>query len=203
MVDKERLITGNVDIDARIIAQGKIKDIGNTLLGDFKITAKNGRIYKATLVSKLLAFLNITEIFRGKLPDLTKKGLAYRLITANGSVHNSTLMFNEVTIVGTSLGIEGDGNIDLVSNKIDLNLIVLPLKTVDFVIKKTPIVGKILGGHLVAIPVIVKGDIRDPTISHSPFTSAIGNKLLDITKKTLHTPFNIIKPVISGRKKKK
>ncbi|MCP4267450.1 MAG: AsmA-like C-terminal region-containing protein, partial [Candidatus Brocadiaceae bacterium] len=203
MGDKERLMTGSLDIDAQVVALGETKDIGKTLQGDFKITAKNGRIYKGTLFAKLLAFLNFTEIFRGRIPDLAKKGFAYRSITMNGTVHNGTMIFDEVIIDGSSLGITGNGNMDLVNNRIDLNLLVSPLKTVDSIIKKTPVVGKILGGTLVAVPVGVKGDTKNPKISYSSSALGIGRRLLDIKKNTLRESIKIIRPIIPGRKSKK
>ena len=136
MEDEEDLMTGTIDVDAQIIAQGEIKDILKSLQGNFSVTAKKGRIYKGTPLAKLLAFLNFTEIFIGKIPDITKKGFAYRSMTANGSLHNSTIMFDDVIIDGSSLGITGNGNINLLDSKMDLNFMASPLKTVDFFIKK-------------------------------------------------------------------
>jgi len=199
MEDEEGLMTGTIDTDAQIIAQSEIKDIGKALQGNFNITAKDGRIYKGTPLAKLLAFLNLTEIFIGKIPDITKKGFAYRSMSANGSVHNSTIMLDEIIIDGSSLGITGNGNINLLDNKIDLNFLASPLKTVDFFIKKMPIIGKIMNGRLVAVPVRLKGDIRHPKVSYNFPT----NRLLDFTKKAIRAPFQIIRKDHRNGKRKK
>ena len=201
--DEEDLMTGTIDVDAQIIAQSKIKDILKSLQGNFNVTARKGRIYKGTPLAKLLAFLNFTEIFIGKIPDIRRKGFAYRSMTANGTLHNSNIMFDEVVIDGSSLGITGNGNINLLNNKMDLNFMASPLKTVDFFIKKMPIIGKFMNGRLVAVPVGLKGDIRHPKVSYNFPTTGIGSRLLGITKKTLSAPFQIIRKDTPDRKRER
>ena len=106
-------------------------------------------------------------------------------------------MIKEAIIDGSSMQITSSGNIDYMDKELDLKILVSPLKTLDFIIKKTPVVNKILGGTLVAFPISIKGDIEDPELSFlSP--SAIGGRLLDITKNVLQAPVDIIKPVIPG-----
>jgi hypothetical protein len=92
-------------------------------------------------------------------------------------------------------------NIDIVNKKVDLKVLVAPLKTVDFIIKNTPIVGGILGGTLVSIPVRVKGDLSNPNISYLSASTA-GSRLLDIMKNALHAPVKIIEPIAPGKREK-
>ena len=66
-----------------------------------------------------------------------------------------------------------------------------------------PIIGKIMNGRLVAVPVRLKGDIRHPKVSYNFPTTAIGSRLLDITKRTLRAPFQIIRKDIHGMKREK
>jgi hypothetical protein len=96
--------------------------------------------------------------------------------------------------------VNGQGTVDLLEKKLDIEVLVSPFNTADFIVKKTPIIRGLLGGTLVSIPVKVKGDMENPNISYlSP--SAVGKKLLNTTKRVLKTPMKIIKPVIPGRKK--
>ena len=98
------------------------------------------------------------------------------------------------------MGVTMHGTVDLFAKKLDLEVLVSPFKTADFVVKKTPIIRGLLGGTFVSIPVKVKGDIEAPKISYlSP--SAVGRKLLNTTKSALKVPVKIIKPVIPGKKK--
>ena len=65
--DNKGLITGKLDVEARVMSQGTSEDIAGKLRGNYQIKAEDGRIYRYGLLSKLFAFLNLTDIFRGPL----------------------------------------------------------------------------------------------------------------------------------------
>jgi hypothetical protein len=197
--DKKDQITGNFDLKGKIMAHGTGETLANSLNGDVELLAREGRIYRGGLLAKIFAFLNITEIFRGTLPDMVKEGFAYKSITANGDIQNSTLLLKELVINSPSMEIVGSGSMGLIDKKMDLKFLVAPLKTVDSIMKKIPVVKDITGGNLVSIPLKVTGDFENPKITYlSP--SAVGNGLLGIMKNTLKLPFEIIQPVIPGGK---
>ncbi|MFV1976524.1 MAG: AsmA-like C-terminal domain-containing protein, partial [Candidatus Scalindua sp.] len=188
----ESLITGNIDFDAQVMAQGAIEELGRSLNGNFEITAKDGHYKGFGLLSKILTFLNPSQTLRGKLPGSTKKGLPYKSFTANGQIQNGILAIEEYALDAPSMGVTGQGTIDLFEKKVDIQVLVSPFNTADLVIRKIPIVRGILGGTLVSIPIQVKGDMEDPKISYlSPM--AVGKRLLNTTKRILKTPVNIIK----------
>jgi hypothetical protein len=86
------------------------------------------------------------------------------------------------------------GEIDLLNRRIDLVVAVAPLKTVDWVVRRIPILGYILGGTLVSIPVKVHGDLDNPAIIPlDPLE--IGAGFLGIMKRTLNFPFKLLKPI--------
>jgi hypothetical protein len=94
------------------------------------------------------------------------------------------------------------GEIDLVNNRIDVVVAVAPLKTVDWIVRNIPILGYILGGTLVSIPVKVQGDLDDPVIF--PLDPVeIGAGFLGLMKRTLNVPFKIIQPLFKGSQKTK
>jgi uncharacterized protein YhdP len=182
------------------MARGASEELGKLIQGDFEITARDGKYKGFGLLSKILSFLNPTEIFRGKLPGLIKKGFPYKSFAANGQIQNGILMIDAYAIDAPSMGVTGRGTIDLFAKEVDIKLLVSPFNTADFVIKKTPIIRGILGGTLVSIPIQVTGDFEKPKISYlSP--SSVGKKLLNITKRVFKAPVKIIKPIIPARKK--
>jgi len=94
-----------------------------------------------------------------------------------------------------------EGDIDLLDKELDLTYLLAPLKTVDLVVKKIPLVSDVLDGTLVSIPVKATGPWADPKITAlSP--SSVGLGLLGIMKRTVQLPFKII-GVPTGEEKPK
>jgi hypothetical protein len=86
-----------------------------------------------------------------------------------------------------------EGEFNLLNQTLDLTLLVSPLKTVDTVVNKIPVIRRIFQGVLIAIPVKVEGDVSNPKVTAlSP--SAIGSSAMGILKKTLKAPVKIIEP---------
>ncbi|MBW2562956.1 MAG: AsmA-like C-terminal domain-containing protein [Deltaproteobacteria bacterium] len=195
---KNRLVTGNFNLSGKLFAISNSKELGKVLNGKLEFFAENGRIYRYGTLAKILALLNLSEIFRGKLPDVVKEGFAYNSIQANGELENGKFIFKEFVIDGSSMTIVCEGYIDLVRDEMDIVVLVAPFKTVDYIIKHIPLVNQILGGKLVSIPFSVKGNPADPDIIPlSP--TAIGAGVFGIIKRTLKLPVTIFQPLLSGK----
>jgi uncharacterized protein YhdP len=148
---------------------------------------------------RILEFINLSEIYRGKLPDLRKEGLDYNLIKIRGSLKKGKLMIEEATLDGSTLELAARGEIDLINQELSLTVLVAPLKTVDRIIKLIPMVNTIFAGTLITIPLRVHGSLNDPKVTAlSP--SAIGDELLAMMKRTLGLPFKVIEPFIPRKK---
>jgi hypothetical protein len=165
-------------------------------------SAREGRIYRFGLLAKILSILNVTEIYRGEVPDLTGKGFAYRSMKANAKIKGGKLIMQECSIDGVSMGIACEGNIDLSEKKMNLTVLVAPFKTVDRIVDIIPLVGHVLGGNLISIPFQAKGDLKDPDVIPLP-PKAVGSGVLGILERTLKLPITIIQPIFPGSKSKK
>jgi hypothetical protein len=184
-------VTGNFEFYGKILTQGRPEDLFNSLQGDIEFHAKDGRIDYLLGLVRILEFLNVMEIYRGKVPDLKKQPLPYDRISIKGTLQKGKLIIKEWTIDGPTLELTSQGEIDLADRKINLTVLVAPFKTVDRITKMIPLVSDIFAGTLVTIPVTVYGDLKDPKVSPlSP--SAVGDELLAMMKRTLGLPFKII-----------
>jgi hypothetical protein len=192
-------LSGSYDMSSKFAGEGKSDELIESINGDLQFSAGEGRIYKGGILAKIFAFLNFTEIFRGNLPDLVQEGFAYKSIEATSTIQGSTLHIDKTVIDGSSMTIVGKGDVDLFTSHMDLEILLAPLKTVDFFIKNAPGVRSIFGESLISIPVKVTGDYSNPEVNISP-ASGVSSSLLNIMKNTLKTPFNIIKPLIPGKK---
>jgi hypothetical protein len=196
------LATGTYHLNGEILAKAKLEAITRSLTGQLAFSATDGRIYRFGLLAKLLAILNVTEIYRGEIPDLIGDGFAYRTMTANAKLQGGKIIMQECAIDGVAMGIACEGEIDLTDQQMDLIILVAPFKTVDRIVEILPLIGNVLGGKLISIPFKAKGDLNDPTVYALPPT-AVGSGILGILERTLKLPITIIQPVISGVKNSK
>jgi hypothetical protein len=196
---KKDLATGTYSLNSEILAKAKPESITRSLTGRLAFSATEGRIYRFGLLAKLLAILNVTEIYRGEVPDLIGEGFAYRSMSANAKLQGGKIIMEECAIDGVSMGIACEGEIDLVDKEVDLLILVAPFKTVDRIVEILPLIGNVLGGKLISIPFKAKGKLNDPTVYALPPT-AVGSGILGILERTLKLPITIIQPVISGVK---
>ncbi len=194
---RKKQMTGDFDLKGEITGQEKPEAILKSLQGNLEFVAKDGRFYRYGLLAKVLAFVNLTEVFRGKVPRFTREGFAYDSMRVKGSIEDGKFVLKEGFIDAPSVDIAYYGHVDFMNKQLDLKYLVAPLKTVDFVVRKIPLVGRILGGTLVSAPVRVTGDWANPSVTAlSP--SAVGSGLLGIMERTLKTPVEIMEWRPSG-----
>ena len=74
----------------------------------------------------------------------------------------------------------------------DITCLVAPFKSGDMIVDKIPVLGSILKGRLISIPVRISGKFDDPDVTLiSP--SDIGKGLTNTMFRVLKAPFKIIK----------
>jgi AsmA-like C-terminal region len=199
LLDKSAKIVGTFNLEGSIKAQGTAKTLMQNINGDLTFNAPKGRSYAGrpfrTLI-KIFSLLNVTDLFKEKLPDIENEGFAYNSIHAKADIQSGKIKLNEMIIDGDSMNIVCQGYVDLAKNQMDVTALIAPLKTIDFVIKKIPIVRYILGGSLISIPIGIKGSLENPDVTPIP-PSAVGEGLLGIVKRTLQLPVKIIQPFSS------
>ncbi|MGD9054540.1 MAG: AsmA-like C-terminal domain-containing protein [Desulfobacterales bacterium] len=201
LFEKQHLMAGSFNLSGELLAKARPSAFPKSLTGDLTFNSNDGRIYRFGMLAKIFALLNVTEIYRGEVPDLKGKGFAYNSMIANGVFEDGKLIISDTSIDSPSMGIAIEGDIDLTENKVDLIVLVAPFKTVDRIVKIIPLVGNILGGNLISIPFRAVGDLGDPdVIPLSP--TAVGSGLLGILERTLKLPITIIQPVLPGSKDK-
>lgn len=199
----ERL-EGTVDVQGSISSQGRSEtQLINNLDGAVDIRISDGRIYNvgaAGFFTNLLAFISINQIVEGGVPDLRKNDLPYKSLSAKLALNNGVLNIEEGVLKSNAVNIVASGKYLPATEKVDLVLLVSPLTTVDWIVEKIPLLGNILQGTLVAIPVGVKGPALNPTVVPlSP--EAVGSRLSGILKRTVNTPFRILSPLLKDQPK--
>lgn len=200
----ERL-EGCVDLSGNISTHGRSNDeLIYNLKGNVDLHIDKGRIYNvgsAGLFTNLLSYLSINQYLSGQLPDFRQNDFHFNRIDSQLVFRDGVLVIKEGMVKSNSVNMVADGQYHLTSKDLDLKMLVSPLTTVDWIVERIPIVGNILGGTLVAIPVSVKGHQSDPKVTPLAL-SAVGSRLGGILKRAVNTPVRIIEPFLKDKTEK-
>jgi hypothetical protein len=195
--EEKSLFSGFFNLNGQLSSRGRLDDMVQALKGRLTFVAEDGTIRQSLLFARLFTLLNLTEIYRGKLPDFNSEGLDYKRMSASIEVKDGKFRFNDWSIDGRTLWIGSRGEIDIVTQQIDFTIMVSPFKTIDRIINAIPGLRWILGGRLVAIPMQAVGSLDDPrVIPLSP--SAVGTSIVEMIERTLLLPIQVIQPLVPG-----
>ena len=190
LLKKQDFMDGQYSLTGNLKSNTLTKDLLNKLNGDFILNAEKGRIYKLTLISRILSILNVSKIFKGKIPDVTQNGFAYNKIILEADIKDSIIYLTKAIIDGQDMALIFSGWIDPANDTLDLTCLVAPFKTIDVIIKKIPIVNTLLGGRLVSVPIKVSGKLSDPVVVPL-HPSAVGDGLISMMSNILKTPVKL------------
>ena len=178
------------------IAQGNLSTRGRTkeellagVNGKINLYSENGVIKRWNLLSKVLGLLNVYELLRGKV-DLGAQGLPYTRIGATFDAHSGVFRTDNFIIDSPAMLITGSGNIYAAKKEINGDIIVSPLNTIDSIIDRIPLLGRILGrkkGGFLYVSYEVKGPLQDPDV-RVKYVDTIGGRALEIIKGVLTLP---------------
>ena len=184
-------LTGKFDLEAKLMSQEKPGKLLESLEGDFTFLAGRGRVQKSVPFEGLLAYLNVLGIIKGELSEMKKEGFAYNSISAKLDLKDGKIIIQEGIIDGLTMDITSRGTVDLVNEKLDVVVLAAPVKTLNTILQKIPIVKRLTKGGLIAVAVKVEGDFADPQYKKHP-TTAVGSNLLKMMEKTAKAPFEVI-----------
>ncbi len=198
---KQDVIEGAFTFDADLHGEP-----GKWNSGKLNIQSTQGRILRMTLLSRVLSIVNLSDLLTSSdTPGSSAKGFAYSELDLSGDIVDNELVIDKAVIKGEGLNLFGSGKINLTTYETDCTIMIAPFKDIDTIISNVPLVGRAVGGEnatLIAIPVGVKGDLRDPKVTVLA-PSAVGEGILNLVKKTLLIPFNIISPILPKGEKDK
>ncbi|OGP91291.1 MAG: hypothetical protein A2156_04830 [Deltaproteobacteria bacterium RBG_16_48_10] len=190
--EQKVLLTGRVHIDkVELRGEGEnFQKVKESLNGRLRLEVEHGVIEKFNILAKIFSILNVSQLFMGRFPDLTTKGLPYHQIMANIQFKDGVAFIDDFLVDSDAIKITIFGKIDLGKNLIDAKIGVHPLVTVDTVLSKVPIAGYILTGKdkaFLSYYYEVRGELDDPRIEAVPI-KGLGEGFLGIIRRLLETP---------------
>ncbi len=159
-------ITGKYDFVVYIKSYGKGDNLKEFIQGNYRFNAKDGTVSrKEGMFSKIFSILNISTLFKGKIGTLTDKNLTYSVINSVGDIENGKFILRNAELYGPSVGLLANGYIDPIDRVVDLRLKATPLESVDFIMRKIPLVKRFQTKKFIFIPIHVKGNFGDPVVN--------------------------------------
>jgi hypothetical protein len=206
--EEERvMITGRVYVD-KVELRGEGEDfqkMKESLNGSLRLEVKDGVIERFNILSKIFSILNVSQWFKGRLPDLKTKGLPYHQISADFYVNEGVASTDDFLVDSDAMRITLIGKVDLGKNLIDARIGVHPLVTIDTILSSVPIAGYILTGEdkgFISYFYEVKGNLDDPKIEAIPF-KIVEESTWGIIKRLLGTPLKPFQKTPSSNNKGK
>ncbi len=190
--EEKTVVTGRMHVQkVELRGEGEnFQKIKESLNGSLTLEVENGAIEKANLLAKIFSILNVSQWFKGRLPDLKTKGLPYRNITATLHIKDGIASTDDFLVDSDAMRITILGKVDLGKKLIDARVGVHPLVTIDVILSSVPIAGYILTGKdkaFLSYFYTVKGDLNDPKVEVIPLKSA-EEPSWGIIKRLLETP---------------
>jgi hypothetical protein len=181
-------VSGNADLRAELKTRGRRPDLVRNLTGTVEAEVRDGHMKRFAAINNILAFRGIAK------PDAAKEtGLPYRRMSARGYFERGEFVLDEGFFDSSVARLAASGRIDLQGAGTRLTVLVAPLTAVERVVGAVPLLGDVFGGTMLALPVAVNGDIRDPTIVPLG-PRAISDQLLGIFERTLKLPGKLAVP---------
>ncbi len=190
--EEKVMVSGRVHISkVELRGEGEnFQKVKESLNGRMKLEIEEGVIERFNILSKIFSILNVSQLLKGRLPDLKTRGLPFHQIMANIYVKDGVASTDDFVVDSDAMKITLIGKVDLGKNQIDARIGVHPLVTLDTVLSKIPIIGYVLTGKekgFLSFIYEVSGDLDDPKIEAIPIKS-LGQGFWGIIQRLLETP---------------
>lgn len=154
---------GQMDLNARVLDGGRLEGV---------LRVDDYRLVDAPVLARLLSVAALTGI----LDALTGEGLAFSGLEAPFIYDDKVLTVKDFRTSGPSLGLTGEGTVDLGTDRLDLRGTVVPAYALNSLLGKLPLVGGLLsgfeaGGGLFAATYSVQGALDAPEVSVNPLSA--------------------------------
>ena len=142
-------LDGNVNAH---IGPGQLNEIGRT----------------GEMFAKLFSLVKVQNILFGRLgKDLRDKGLPFQKINAQTTFGKGTLNLAQADFHSDAIDAKCQGTIDFVNQRLNLNVFLKPMATVDKALQIVPLVGK-AAESITEIRIDIEGSLEDPKIHAAP-----------------------------------
>ena len=194
----KRYIDGKMSMKSEIYSDTPdIAQFISHMKGKIVILVKDGKIYKAQPVLKILDFFSLANIWKFNPLDVFGDGVPFDLIKIDASVKDGIVSSDKMVLESKALNAAAKGRLDLSKKYIDLGVAIQPLGTIDSILGKLPLVGYIIGGKEKRITLYyfkIKGPLRNVEVKQVPIEHLVKGTF-NMLKRILLTPAHIFESI--------
>jgi hypothetical protein len=193
--------TGTYDLDVEFSANAPPAELLRAARGSFRVAARSGQIHRSTALSRALAVQEVAARTQATPADMLARGLEYREITAAGSLEARRVHLDHAMLDSPSLGITVSGEVDVGDGSLELQGLVAPLDGIHRVMRRVPVLSRVLRTPVIVVPVGITGRVTDPEVKVHP-GAAVGSTLINFMSTTLLVPIRLIDPEAGRRNRR-
>lgn len=195
-----RGIEGEMALDGLFAVRGTRKDeLLSKLTGGFNIDVGAGQVPDPNLALKILNFLSLQNIFIQKPPDIAEEGFFFESIKGHLTLNSGMAESEALILKSPVFNAVTRGKADLINRRLDAEIAVQPLGTLDWVVSKIPIIGHILTGDDNSVLVYyfkAEGPFDQADIRYVPFKN-LAESTAGYFKRIIFTPDRILEGISS------
>lgn len=147
---------------------GSTKEILGGLHGKLDASLGPGNLNQVgragDFIAKLFSVVHINSLFSGRLFKLySSRGIPFETITAHTTFGKGTLNLNQFHFGSDAMTVDGQGEIDLIHQNLNIAALLTPLAVDDKMLHYVPLVGQALD-DVTKIQIDIEGSLEDPNI---------------------------------------
>ncbi|MDQ1335989.1 MAG: AsmA 2 protein [Thermodesulfobacteriota bacterium] len=189
---------GMLTLEALLFAKGGNREnLVSSLTGSVNVLLDQCVLKKSNVFIKILDFLSLQGMFEGRPPHLSKEGIYFESIGAQFDLHKGIAKTEDVTMRGPAFNAAAMGEANLSTARVNGEIGIQPLGTIDFLISKVPVAGYLLTGDkksLYGEYFKIDGPLSDPDVRYMPLKS-LGNGTVGFLTRLLLTPKRMYKSI--------
>jgi AsmA-like protein len=189
---KRQDIKGTYSLKARITGRGDRERLPAALKGNFEFLARDGEFVRSPAMDATFDYLNSTGDFKFDFPDLNKQTFPFRRVSVKGKIDGESIVNDEIIIEASPYTITAQGRVDLKRSQVDVKGLVSVSMSSNQLIRRIPLIGAIVGGSLVGIPVRITGSLESPKVTYLS-AADVGTELLNMPMRILGIPLDAMR----------
>lgn len=113
------LLSGTALMQEALTTRGRTtEEFKRTLTGSIRFEIKDGAVRKMDALGKILSILNVRRLLSGHLPDITREGVPFDLLSGTLRFKNGLMTTDDITLHGKALDVAVRGTFSLPDNQV-------------------------------------------------------------------------------------